>query len=126
MRIGRRRGWPTKPAFDIASYLPSTRPAPTALAGIAVDIIIPVFRGLEETRRCIESVLADSQRPDGKIIVLDDCSPEPELSRWLDEVAATRGVRLLRNPENLGVVRSVNRGMEAAGRHDVVLLNSDT
>jgi GT2 family glycosyltransferase/glycosyltransferase involved in cell wall biosynthesis len=126
MRIGRQRGWLTKPAFDVASYLPSGRPAPTAPAGIAVDIIIPVFRGLEETRRCVESVLTDNERPDGDIIVVDDCSPEPELSRWLDEVAATGRIRLLRNSANLGFVRSVNRGMDAAGRHDVVLLNSDT
>jgi hypothetical protein len=126
IRIGRHRGWRTKPAFDVASYLPSVRPAPTAPAGITVDIIIPVFRGLEETRRCVESVLTDSERPDGEIIVVDDCSPEPELPRWLDEVAAAGRVRLLRNTTNLGFVRSVNRGMEEAGRHDVVLLNSDT
>ena len=35
-------------------------------------------------------------------------------------------IRLVRNRRNLGFVRSVNAGMEAAGDHDVVLLDSDT
>ena len=59
MRVRRHRGWPTAPVVAIADYLPSTRPAPLLPARVTVDIVIPVYRGLEETRRCLESVLAD-------------------------------------------------------------------
>ncbi len=56
---------------------------------IIVDVVIPVYRGLEETRRCIASVLANTARPLGRIIVVDDRSPEPELSAWLQDLAGT-------------------------------------
>ena len=44
-------------------------------AGATVDVIIPVYRGLEETRACIESVLAAPCRTARQIIVIDDASP---------------------------------------------------
>lgn len=126
MLTGRHAGLPTKPVRDIAACLPSTA-APFAMPdAITVDIIIPVYRGLEETRRCLDSVLADRHRPAGSVIVIDDCSPEPELSQWLMELAASGSIRLLQNKTNLGFVQTVNRGMKEAAPHDVVLLNSDT
>ena len=91
-----------------------------------VDIIIPVYRGLAETRRCLESVLAFPQRTAYEIVVVDDCSPEPELSAWLRELAETGAITLLENPVNTGFVNAVNRGMILHPDRDVVLLNSDT
>lgn len=126
LKTGAAQGWPTQLNVDIARYLPSTGSVPTPPAGIEVDIIIPVYRGLDETRRCLETVLADRDRVPGRVVVIDDCSPEPDLSAWLDEVAATGAIELLRNERNLGFVATVNRGMDVAGRRDVVLLNSDT
>jgi GT2 family glycosyltransferase/glycosyltransferase involved in cell wall biosynthesis len=126
VEIGRIRGFPTERPVDIRDYLPSGRQSPPLPRKVTVDVIIPVYRGLEETRRCIESVLADTAKPLGRIIVVDDRSPEPELSAWLQGLAEKRQIHLLRNPRNIGFVASVNRGMEGAGNHDVVLLNSDT
>ncbi|ACK84797.1 glycosyltransferase [Methylorubrum extorquens] len=117
----------TKPAPNFDAYLPSGKTAPVIPTGIHVDVVIPVYRGLEETQACLRSVLADDLRPPGRIIVVDDCSPEPALSAWLSGFARKReDVRLIRNRENRGFVASVNIGMRAAGTHDVVLLNSDT
>jgi GT2 family glycosyltransferase/ubiquinone/menaquinone biosynthesis C-methylase UbiE len=113
-------------AFDIKQYLPQGQPALEPPTSVIVDIIIPVYRGLEETRRCINSVLGDADRPAGLIRVIDDCSPEPELSAWLSALAATGAIQLSKNSENLGFVRTVNRGMAEAGQNDVILLNSDT
>lgn len=89
-----------------------------------VDVIIPVYRGLGETRACIESVLASSCRTAAQIIVIDDASPEPELSRYLRGLGSA--VTLLENAVNLGFVATVNRGMALHPERDVVLLNSDT
>ncbi len=113
-------------SLDITEYLPRGRRTQTVPSGLEVDIIIPVYRGYEETRRCLMSVLADSDRPGGDILVIDDCSPDPQLSHWLSTLAATGTIKLTRNAENMGFVRTVNNGMAAAGRRDVVLLNSDT
>lgn len=62
----------------------------------------------------------------GRVIVIDDCSPERKLSRWLEHIAAKGRILLIRNVKNQGFVASINHGIAAAERHDVVLLNSDT
>ena len=78
------------------------------------------------TRRCLDSVLAFPQQTSHKIVVIDDCSPEPELSAWLRDLADTGAINLLENPANMGFVNAVNRGMTLHPDRDVVLLNSDT
>lgn len=91
-----------------------------------VDVIVPVYRGLDETRRCLNSVLAFPQQTAHEVVVIDDCSPEPELSTWLHELAGSGAITLLVNPVNAGFVNAVNRGMILHPGRDVVLLNSDT
>ena len=110
---------------NIADYLPTGRGKIVPLTQVPVDIVVPVYRGQDSARRCLESVLSDTDRPPGTIRVIDDCSPEPDLSAWLASLAATGRIELTRNSSNLGFVATVNGGMTAAGRHDVLLLNSD-
>jgi GT2 family glycosyltransferase/glycosyltransferase involved in cell wall biosynthesis len=124
--FGVTRGWLTEKPIAIKAYLPSGARPPALPPGVAVDVIIPTYRGLTQTRRCVASVLADPQRPPGRVIVVDDRSPEPKLSGWLDRIAAEGRIELVRNRRNRGFVASVNIGIEAAGNNDVVLLNSDT
>jgi GT2 family glycosyltransferase/glycosyltransferase involved in cell wall biosynthesis len=100
--------------------------SPAAPPRLLVDIVVPVYRGLAQTRRCIDSVLSDPDRPAGRIIAVDDRSPEPKLSAWLDCLAADGRIELVRNRRNQGFVASVNIGIQTAGTHDVALLNSDT
>lgn len=92
----------------------------------AVDVIVPVYRGVEPTRHCIESVLRARQATPCELVLIDDASPEPELSRYLDSLVGRAGVTVLRNAINLGFVQTVNRGMRLHPERDVVLLNSDT
>jgi len=99
---------------------------PSANSVSIVDVIIPIYRGLDETRRCLESVLAFPQQTSHEIVVIDDCSPEPELSAYLHDLADTGAITLLENPVNTGFVNAVNRGMVLHPDRDVVLLNSDT
>jgi GT2 family glycosyltransferase len=130
LSTGRILGLPTERKFDIAEAMPSGGIAHEPPEGVRVDVVIPVYRGLDATRRCLRSLLRDPQpglrSPLHRIIVIDDASPEPALSRYLDRLAARRFIRLLRNPTNLGFVASVNRGIAEAGARDVVLLNADT
>jgi GT2 family glycosyltransferase len=91
-----------------------------------VDIVIPVYRGLAETRTCIESVLAGGGEVPAEIVVIDDMSPEAELSAWLRSLAAKRQITLRAHDENRGFVWSANEGMTLHADRDVVLLNSDT
>ena len=91
-----------------------------------IDVIVPVHKGLAATRRCLDSVLAAEPTTPCETVVIDDATPEPEITRMLDGLAAANRITLLRNDMNLGFVRSVNRGMALHADRDVVLLNSDT
>ncbi|MCB1920893.1 MAG: glycosyltransferase [Candidatus Competibacteraceae bacterium] len=91
-----------------------------------VDIIVPVYRGLTETRRCLESILEQPQQQPYELIAIDDASPEPELTTYLDELAANQRLTLLRHAVNKGFVAAANSGLRLHLERDVVLLNSDT
>lgn len=91
-----------------------------------IDVIIPVYKGLQQTRRCIASVLGSRQATPFEIVAVDDASPEADITSYLDGLAADKRITLVRNDRNLGFVQSVNRGMSLHADRDVVLLNSDT
>ena len=93
---------------------------------IAVDVIVPVYRGLDPTRRCIQSLLSATQATPYELVLINDCSPEPELEDYLASLGRLPHVTLLENKHNLGFVASVNLGMSLHPERDVVLLNSDT
>jgi O-antigen biosynthesis protein len=85
-------------------------------------IVIPVHTGLDITARCLRAILENTKNISYEVIVVDDCS-DTETARLLRRC---RNVRLLVNERNLGYLRSVNRGAEAARGRAIVLLNNDT
>lgn len=90
-----------------------------------IDVIIPAFRGYEQTVKCVSSVLTSACHERFELIVVDDASPEPALSKWLRCLADQGRITLLANEANLGFVASVNRAMALHADRDAVLLNSD-
>lgn len=102
-------------------------PVPLTPPAHPVDVIVPVYRGLADTKLCIDSALASKCATPWRLIVINDASPEPEVTEWLRERAQQDSrITLLENAENLGFVGTVNRGMALNSDHDVLLLNSDT
>jgi len=92
----------------------------------SVDIVIPVYDGYEETRRCLETVIESIDAAWARLVVVNDCSPKPEISQYLRELAqSNEAMVLLENPENQGFVATANRGMSHDATRDVLLLNSD-
>jgi GT2 family glycosyltransferase len=91
-----------------------------------IDVIVPAYRGLAQTRRCLESVLGSPVRTAREVLVIDDASPEPALSAWLREAAAAGRFALRVHERNAGFVATVNEGMRLHPDRDVLLLNSDT
>ena len=103
--------------------------APQALQGRnPVSIIIPVYREFALVKACIDSVLCSLplNTTRAELVVIDDASPEPALSAWLDALAATGSITLLRNRYNLGFIETTNRGLRHHPGHDALLLNADT
>jgi len=93
-----------------------------------VDIIIPVYDGYEETKACIESVVACRQHNKTcfEIIAIEDRSPDPRIVQFLESLHRDKAITLLRNDQNLGFVLSVNRGLCRHPKRDCIILNSDT
>lgn len=90
------------------------------------NIIVPVYRGVSETRKCLESLLSSDLPDDCQITLIDDCGPDDEMPDLLEGYAKHSHVTVLKNEKNIGFVASVNRGMEYLPNHDPVLLNADT
>lgn len=93
---------------------------------ITVDVVVPVYEGLEETVACIRSILASQQRFPFRLVVINDGSPNKELTEVLRKMQKECGFLLLENETNQGFVFTANRGMLFSSENDVLLLNSDT
>ncbi len=91
-----------------------------------VDIIIPVYRDLSATKKCIESVLGAKNNTCMRLIIINDKSPENEVTLYLNSLKVSENLLVITNKENLGFVASVNLGMSQSKNNDVLLLNSDT
>jgi GT2 family glycosyltransferase/glycosyltransferase involved in cell wall biosynthesis len=92
-----------------------------------VAIVIPVYRGVVETAKCIDSVLESKNFTSYELLIINDASPEPGIDKLLHSLDAKYPhVHIMRNAENMGFVRTVNLGMELYKDCDIVLLNSDT
>jgi glycosyltransferase involved in cell wall biosynthesis/GT2 family glycosyltransferase len=126
VQLGLAQGYPTEAPIDIRDYLPSEIPPLTAPSRVFADVVIQVRHGLDEARRCLDSVLADRAFPLARIIVVvDDRATEPELIAWLTELATDGQIHLIRTPRRLGFA-AANLGIVAAETHDVLLLSSDS
>lgn len=87
-------------------------------------MLLPVFNGEKYLGEAIESVL-DQTLGDFELVIIDDGSRDrsPEIA----EVFAKKDprVRIIRNPENLGVQKSLNRGLANARGEYVARIDSD-
>ncbi|MBN8489276.1 MAG: glycosyltransferase, partial [Burkholderiales bacterium] len=91
-----------------------------------VDVLVPVYGGLQETLRCLYTVLSTPVRTPHEVVVINDASPLPELSAMLRTLAGRGLITLEVNRANLGFVGTVNKGLRMHRQRDVVILNSDT
>lgn len=91
-----------------------------------VAVIVPVFNAIEDTKKCLRSVV-ESSYGNFHILIADDAS-EPDVQKWLQEFAEIHErVTLLKSKENSGYTINVNRAIKYCINDDyIVLLNSDT
>lgn len=91
-----------------------------------VDVIIPVYGGVQETLRCIWNVLTSQVKTPFELIVINDAGPVPELNAMIRSLAARDLFTLEQHRLNQGFVKTVNQGLRIHRDRDVVILNSDT
>lgn len=104
--------------MSVASEIKTTSPD--------VDIVIPVYRNLDVTRACVESVLKSDLPSSARLIIIEDASPEVDVVDYCRQLSTYPNVEVLSHSVNCGFVVSVNEGMRLNPGNDVVLLNSDT
>lgn len=91
-----------------------------------VDIIIPIFNRLDLVKRLLISIKKNTDVP-YRLILIDDKSADPKMSRYLSaQVKSLKNAILISNGQNLGFVKSVNKGFSYVNSEFFILLNSDT
>ncbi|MEU3279522.1 bifunctional glycosyltransferase/CDP-glycerol:glycerophosphate glycerophosphotransferase [Streptomyces antibioticus] len=88
------------------------------------SVIVPVYKVQAYLHECLASVLAQSYG-DLELIAVDDCSPDA-CGEIIDEFAALDPrVTAVRLPENVGLGRARNAGIDRASGDYLVFLDSD-
>ena len=93
-----------------------------------IDIIIPIYNGFQYLKPLFESIF-NSTHIDYRLIIVDDNSPDINIYPFLSNLSNKehnfcKEIILLKNEENLGFIKSVNKAMKYINNH-FILLNSD-
>ena len=92
------------------------------------DIIIPIYNAYDCLVECVSSILKSTDLKENSLILINDKSSDKRINEYLEKVKnenKDKNIILLENEENLGFVKTVNKGMKYS-KNDVLLLNSDT
>lgn len=90
------------------------------------DIIIPVWNQPEATKNCIDSIERNTSYPH-RLIIIDNASSYIT-AKFLDNLKKNRdpNIALIRNAENEGFIKAVNKGISLSASEYVCILNNDT
>ena len=93
-----------------------------------IDIIVPVYNAYEYTEECIKSIIKNTDLATHTLVLINDKSPDEKILPMLEKYKKENEnlkIEVLDNEENMGFVKTVNKGMQFS-KNDVILLNSDT
>ncbi|TDM00505.1 MAG: hypothetical protein C4K58_04680 [Flavobacteriaceae bacterium] len=101
------------PTSDSLTFSPSASPK--------VSIIIPFYSERNFTLNCLNYLHKNlSQKHPYEIILIDDNSPDD------CDFSNISGVTIIKNEENLGFLKNINKGIEHAKGEYIYILNNDT
>jgi GT2 family glycosyltransferase/glycosyltransferase involved in cell wall biosynthesis len=87
-----------------------------------VVVCVPVFEAYDDVVQCLAALVSHTAA-DVPLLVIDDGSTEPRLHTLSFDTS--HDVIIWHQPVNGGFVATVNAGLRATGRSDVVVVNSD-
>lgn len=94
-----------------------------------VSVIIPVYNKVHFTKGCLETLLADRERPRLEIIVIDNASQDGTkdyLEALLkDFPKESASLEVIFNDKNLGVAPAWNQGLHRCKGEFIAVLNND-
>lgn len=85
--------------------------------------MMPFYGDVSHFKQAVTSVIAQTD-PDLRLVVIDDCYPDDEPRRWLNDLADPRVV-YLRNDNNLGVNGNFRRCVELVESDYFVVMGCD-
>ena len=91
------------------------------------DVIIPVYKAPEWVKLCVYALFTNTNPKSlGKVYLINDCDDAFTIN-CLKNLKSKYGSKIIlkQNKENLGFVKTVNRGLELSTADCVLLLNSD-
>lgn len=89
-----------------------------------VSIVIPTWNSSSITARCLQSISRTAGRS-ARVIVVDNASRDGILD-VIQQFSAELNIECVRNDENLGFAKAVNRGIKMAPEEsDIILMNND-
>ncbi len=121
-RIRESQGLPESIQLPLMESIPLA----TLAHSNTIDVIVPVYKGYDETLQCLQSILSAKSDQNYSLIVINDQSPEGRLKHSLQALAHEHKFMLIENQQNQGFVKTANLGMHLHPDRDIVLLNADT
>ncbi len=88
-----------------------------------ISIVLPTYNRIDSLRVAIDSVLHQSYE-DFQLIVVNDASSDGTRA-FLDSDIKDKRVVLIHNPQNLGLQKSLNKGLEAASGEFIARIDDD-
>lgn len=91
------------------------------------DVIIPVYKSPEWVKLCVYAVFKNTDDNDlNKVYLINDCASDELTTNCLNNLKEKYSkIEILTNEQNLGFVKSTNRGMKESTADYVLLLNTD-
>jgi GT2 family glycosyltransferase/glycosyltransferase involved in cell wall biosynthesis len=92
----------------------------------SVSVVVPIYAGLRETMACLASLARSGGGREYEVIIIDDASPDTQMSTAAAAFAERAGFVYRCNKTNLGFPATANIAFHLRPSNDIVLLNADT
>ena len=90
-----------------------------------VNVIIPIYNGIEHLKKLIP-YLFENTIINHKFIFIDDCSPDNNVKKYLNDITSSRNdCFLIFNEKNIGFPATINKAATYCN-NNFVILNTDT
>jgi glycosyltransferase involved in cell wall biosynthesis len=89
-----------------------------------VSVLMPVHNGMQYVREAIDSILGQTYT-DFEFVIVDDGSTDDTPSILAEYAGQDSRIKILTNQQNLGIVASLNKGLDACRGEYIVRMDGD-
>jgi len=118
---------PKRALIDVMDLLDPEPQLPTLALDTPIDILIPIYNGLEFLKALLTGIVQNTSLP-YRLLLGNDKSPDPLMSGYLKDFQHQHpqlDVTVIEHEENVGFLKTVNR-LAALTHNHFVILNTDT